>query len=183
MSEQITIDVPGVTRSAVISADGAYRYRLDRRWRAGAAVAWVMLNPSTADADAEDATSRRCAAFSRSWGFGALSVVNLYALRATDPAELWLAKDPVGPENDRYIAEALTGAAVVAAWGAGARPGRITEVLALHAATPGAGRLHALAVTASGQPRHPLYLRASLTPVPWGPDAVHGGARGGPGVS
>lgn len=107
MTEQQTLDLGEVAlaRSAVISEDGLYRYRLDRRWGYGPRVAWIMLNPSTADSEAEDATSRRVQAFSRRWGFSALTVVNLYAWRATDPTDLWTAQDPVGPENDRHIAE------------------------------------------------------------------------------
>jgi hypothetical protein len=170
MSEQLAFDVAefAETRSAVISDDGQYRYRLDRRWGYGPRAAWVMLNPSTADAEQDDATIRRIRAFSQAWGFSALTVVNLYAWRATDPAELWTAADPVGPDNDRHIVEACVTSHVIAAWGAHARLDRIREVLAL----PGMDRLKALALTQSGQPRHPLYLRGNLKPEPWvNPDA------------
>lgn len=165
MLEQLTLDLDASapTWAAVISPCGRYRYRLDRRWAAGPPIVWIMLNPSTADSSTDDPTIRRIRAFSQVWGFGALTVVNLYAWRATDPRELWQALDPVGPENDRYLAEAVSGVEVVAAWGANARPDRITEVLAL----PGMGRVQALKVTKAGQPRHPLYLRSDLTPRPW----------------
>jgi hypothetical protein len=169
MLEQLTLDPDpdpdafAPTRSAVISEDGLYRYRLDRRWADSPSIVWLMLNPSTADAEAEDATSRRVQAFSRAWGFGALTIVNLYAYRATDPHALWLAADPVGQENDAYLAEACAQSDVIAAWGANARPDRIAEVLAL----PGMARVQALEVTKAGQPRHPLYLRGDLTPQPW----------------
>lgn len=170
MLEQLTLDLDASapTQSAVISPCGRYRYRLDRRWSDGPRVTWVMLNPSTADAEVEDATSRRVQAFSRGWGFGGLTIVNLYAYRATDPAELWRTADPAGPENDAYLVEACTQSDVVAAWGANARADRIAEVLAL----PGMGRLQALEVTKAGQPKHPLYLRGDLVPFPWrNPDA------------
>jgi hypothetical protein len=169
MPEQQTLDLAafGAQRSAVISDCGLYRYRLDRRWAPGPTVAWIMLNPSTADADTDDPTLRRILAFSRGWGFGALRVVNLYAYRATEPADLWRAADPVGPDNDRHIAAAVSCVEVVAAWGANARPDRIAAVLALIARAPGAGRVHALAVTKSGQPRHPLYLAGSLEMQRW----------------
>lgn len=166
MTEQLAFDVPGFrdARSAVLSPCGRYRYRLGRRWAHGRTVAWVLLNPSTADGEQDDATLRRLTAFSRAWGYGALTVVNLYAWRSTDPAGLWSAGDPVGPDNDRHLVEAVEGADLtVAGWGTNARPERIAAVLAL----PGLGRMTALAVTGAGQPRHPLYLRGDLKPAPW----------------
>jgi len=169
MSEQQTLDLApfDAERSAVISNDGLYRYRLDRRWASGPTVAWVMLNPSTADADADDPTLRRISAFSRGWGFGRLIVANLYALRTTDPAQLWTATDPVGPDNGAHIAGAVSCHEVVAAWGVNAKPGRVAEVLAVIGRQPGAGRVRALGTTKSGAPKHPLYLRGDLTPQPW----------------
>lgn len=174
MTEQQTLDLApfGADRSAVISDDGLHRYRLDRRWASGPTVAWIMLNPSTADGEADDATLKRVTAFSRSWGFGALRVVNLYAYRATEPADLWKAPDPVGPDNDRHITRAVSRVEIVAAWGANARAHRVAAVLEVLAKAPGAGRVHALAVTKAGQPRHPLYLRGNLVMQRWGmPDA------------
>jgi hypothetical protein len=172
--DQLALDVGvyAARRSALISDDGLYRYRLDRRWSPGPTVAWVMLNPSAADADTDDATLRRATAFSRSWGFGALRVVNLYAYRATEPAELWKAAEPVGPDNDRHITRAVSCVEIVAAWGANARPDRVAAVLEVLAKAPGAGRVHALATTKAGQPRHPLYLRGDLVMQRWeAPDA------------
>ena len=165
MPDQLALDFGEATasRSAVISSDGLYRYRLDRRWGYGARVVWIMLNPSTADAEQDDASIRRITGFSRGWGFSALTVVNLYGWRATDPTDLWSAADPVGPDNDRHIAEVCATSHVIAAWGANARPDRISAVLAL----PAMDGLKALAVTKTGQPRHPLYLRGDLTPQPW----------------
>jgi hypothetical protein len=174
MADQLALDVAGFesARSAVISGDGLYRYRLERRWSPGPTVAWIMLNPSTADGEADDATLKRVTAFSRSWGFGALRVVNLYAYRATEPADLWKAADPVGPDNDRHIARAVSCVEIVAAWGANARADRIAAVLEVLAKAPGAGRVHALATTKAGQPRHPLYLRGDLAMQRWSaPDA------------
>lgn len=157
---------PAVRRTAVISECGQYRYLLTRAWDETLPNAtFVMLNPSTADATVDDPTIRRCVGFARTWGCGSLAVVNLYAYRATDPNELDAAPDPVGPDNDSYLTAAacVSGSLLIGAWGAHARSERITQVLAL----PGMHRLTALAVTRGGQPRHPLYLRADLTPEPW----------------
>jgi len=144
-----------VLRTALFSPCGRFRYLLSRRWDTGrGTVLWIMLNPSTADAERDDPTIRRCIGFSRLWGFGAMEAVNLFALRATDPRELGRADDPVGPLNDRHIADAAAGAAaVIAAWGAhplaASRTGEVRPLLP--------GSVRCLGRTASGAPRHPLY--------------------------
>lgn len=151
-------------REAELSADHKYRYRLSRVWLDGPRVTFIMLNPSTADDQIDDPTIRRCINFAKNWGYGGLNVVNLYALRATDPFELWKAEDPIGPENERYLAEAArSGELLVAAWGAHAKKERAREVAML----PGFEKLTCLRVTKDGAPSHPLYLRRSLTPIPW----------------
>lgn len=155
-----------VHRSADISSCGRYRYSLGRRWAVGPTVAFVMLNPSTADAYQDDATLRRITAFAKAWGYGALIVGNLYAYRATNPADLWKTADPVGPDNNQHLIRIVKHCdRVIAAWGAHARPDRIAEVLALL----GMNGLEALALTKDGQPRHPLRLPGNLTPQPWNP--------------
>lgn len=157
-----------VTSAAVLSPCGRYRYRLERRWSDAPPACWVMLNPSTADAEVDDATIRRCMAFARAWNRGGIIVHNLYALRATDPRDLWAADDPVGPDNDDHLAHVASYACtrslpIIAAWGANARPDRVASVLAF----PYMADLLALGVTKSGAPRHPLYLRSDCTPQPW----------------
>lgn len=131
---------------------------------------WIMLNPSTADETQDDPTIRRVRAFTQRLGFTGFTVVNLYAMRATDPRDLWTATDPVGPDNDATINdEAFTaytdGSPIIAAWGANAKPERIAEVLALPFVAR--GDVRCLGVTASGAPRHPLYLPKSAECVPW----------------
>ena len=94
--------------AAVLSPCGAYRYLLTRRFGPGKKLAtFVMLNPSTADAERDDATIRKCVGFARSWGCAGLQVVNLFAFRATDPTDLRMADDPVGPENDVWLGRAI----------------------------------------------------------------------------
>lgn len=75
---------PEVQRHAELSSDRLYRYRLSRIWADGPRATFVMLNPSTADENKDDPTLRRCMGFARQWGLGGLSIVNLYALRATN---------------------------------------------------------------------------------------------------
>ncbi len=145
--------------TASFSPDGVYRYRLLRRWSRGGRVLWVMLNPSTADAQRDDPTIRRCIGFSRAWGFGGMEVVNLYALRATDPAVLRGHPDPVGRDNDAHIrAGPRSAAMVVAAWGASCTDeARIVRVLAMLGE-----KVWCLGLTRGGMPRHPLYAPRSV---------------------
>lgn len=166
-------NVVPISSYARISEDGVYRYTLGRRWtqdlESGAAV-FVMLNPSTADANKDDPTIRRCIGFAKALGCGGLHVVNLYAFRATKPADLWRADYPIGPDNDEVLRETFTAAAhedrpVIAAWGANAPEARATFVseMAREAGAP----LLALGLTKDGAPRHPLYLSAAAVPTYW----------------
>lgn len=157
--------------TAVFSGCGTYRYLLTRRWGAGPVVTFVMLNPSTADEQVLDPTVRRCIGFAQREGGGALQVVNLFALRSTDPRVLYDHADPVGPGNDDHIGEAAARSAVViAGWGVhGALAGRgaaVRRLLAQRAAVHHLGLTKA--GTRPGQPRHPLYLPAAAALTRWG---------------
>jgi hypothetical protein len=126
-----------------------------------------MLNPSKADHVENDPTVRRCIGFAEAWGYGGVDVVNIFALRSTDPLELYGHDDPIGPENDAAILSAAAGAArVVAAWGHhGALRHRGSDVLRL---IERSGRtVECLGMTKDGYPRHPLYIRGSVEPVPY----------------
>jgi hypothetical protein len=150
-------------KSAVISACGRYRYHLGRRWADGPTLPFVMLNPSTADATIDDPTIRRCMGFARDRGFGSIAVVNIFALRATDPADMRAHPSPIGDENDAYLAAAFAlavreGAPIIAAWGVHGvfrDRGRQVAAFAKSAGAP----LQCLGVTKEGHPRHPLYVR------------------------
>ena len=151
-------------RGAEFSPCRRYRYALLRAWKPEAGFAmFVGLNPSTADEATDDPTIRRCVAFARAWGYGALCMMNLFAYRATQPADMLGQDDPVGPENNEYLLRmALQAEVVVAAWGVhGTHGGRHNVVRAL---LPG---LHYLRLTKDGHPGHPLYLPATLRPVAW----------------
>ena len=130
----------------------------------GGPVGFVMLNPSTADAERDDPTIRRVRGLARGLGYGRVVVANLYALRATDPKALRTHPDPVGPEGDRHLA-ALAGEVpdIVCAWGVHAAPERARAVAALLGAA--GARLWHLGLTKAGAPRHPLYVRRDVAPA------------------
>lgn len=141
-------------KTAVLSECGRYRYHLSRSWGSGfRRVCWIMLNPSTADADVDDATIRKCIGFTQRWGYDGLEVVNLFALRSTDPKVLKTsAIDPVGPLNNDAILETVDRCdKVVGAWGAGGSLGGRNH--AVSAIVP--GTIFALGFTQNMQPRHP----------------------------
>jgi hypothetical protein len=156
------------TSSAVISPDGVYRYQLRRQWGDDLTCGFVMLNPSTADADVDDPTIRRCLGFARGWGYDALIVVNLFALRATDPKRLKTHPDPIG-DNDRHIAAAVREMdMVICAWGAhplaAKRATKVETILRRYRACP---EICCLGKTRDGAPRHPLYVKGDVHPVPF----------------
>lgn len=171
-------DLVGGTSAAVFdSPRREYRYLLTRVWDYGLPPAvFFMLNPSTAGADADDATIRRLASppngFARRWGKGGVIVVNLFALCSTDPARLRTHHDPVGRYNAVFVRQAVQQTnLVVCAWGAaGVLAGRGVEMArALHTAGV---RLKALGFTSTGQPRHPLYVPGDAELVDYVPEPV-----------
>lgn len=159
------------TGDAILSPCGTYRYLLQRNWDVERqAVCFVMLNPSTADAEQDDPTVSRCIERARRLGFGQLEVVNLFALRSTDPRALKSHADPIGPENDEAILQSASVCQmVICAWGGdGLLKGRSAKVLKMLA--DNGIQPHALKVSPkTGQPHHPLYLPYELQPTPFAP--------------
>lgn len=147
--------------------DGDYRYALGRGAR-GPLVAWVMLNPSTADAMRDDPTVRKVRTFTKiltGCRVSRLVVVNLYALRSTSPKGLHRGGDVVGPMNTIALGDAIGLADhVVAAWGAHKGPAHEGHVVRfMEMARRREKTVRCLGRSADGSPRHPLML-AYATP-------------------
>ena len=153
-----------IERAAVISACGAYRYSLTRKWSDAPLLPFVMLNPSTADAKEDDPTIRRCIGFARREGAGGLIVANLYALRSPSPEALWAARDPIGPRelaNARWPRRASGRSVAPHHLRVGrAGPTRSNRRRAADVSNASGARLACLGRTQRGAPRHPLYVRA-----------------------
>lgn len=161
-------------RSATFANDGMFRNTLLRMWDPSLPrVVFIMLNPSTADAEKDDQTIRTLIAFAQLWGYGSLMVVNLFTLRATDPKEMKKHPCPQGPDCERSIEEALDHPSTtlcVLAWGQhGSHLGQDRKILDLimsrkwrwHMGVKCFGR------TKAGFPKHPLYLRRDTKLEDW----------------
>lgn len=173
-------DLVGGLATAVLDAGAppVYRYLLTRIWDPTAPLAcWVMLNPSTATAQHTDHTLRRVVSFTQAFGCGGLAIVNLFALRSTQPDRLLPHPDPVGPHGDRFLRHATTTAAstggpVIAAWGSwGNRPQLHARTKAVTALLRSAGHvpqcLGTTTDTSGRQPLHPLMLNGDTTLRPY----------------
>jgi len=145
----------GIWRGADFSSCRNYRYTLKRTWDFDKGrILFILLNPSTADEKHDDPTNRRGIGFAKLWGYGSIVFCNLFAYRTPHPTELKKAKNPVGPDNDKWILkEAASADLIVAAWGNhGNFMERNEEVKKL------VSDMKHLGLTKSGDPKHILYL-------------------------
>jgi len=147
-------------KTATFSPSRKYRYTLWRRWNEGPYAMFIGLNPSTADETTDDPTVRRCIRFARDWGYGAMYMMNIFAIRATNPKVMLNDPEPIGPDNDYWLRTVgRVAAIIVAAWGThGRHMDRGKAVLHLFS------DVHCLKLTKDGIPGHPLYLRADSQP-------------------
>jgi hypothetical protein len=154
---------------ARFSGCGLYRWWLLRRWDpALPSLLFIGLNPSMADGRRDDPTLRRLVGLARGWGFGSLEVLNLYSRISVSPVALRRLADPVGPATDLWLQRRLAlqpQAPVWAGWGSGGSlaSGRLAQLAPLLRPR----RLQAVGVTATGHPRHPLYVPATAVLRPW----------------
>lgn len=169
--------------TAIISECGRHRYRLTRTVAGTVAelklgrVLFVMLNPSVADASANDATIRKCLGFSRRWGYRELEVVNLYSFRATKPRDLWASGEQNTLISDQHILQAVSDAdRVVLAWGQ--QPKARLRALAVERLLRGAilpagdEQLWCIggpvkSAMKPDYPRHPVMITYELPLLPW----------------
>lgn len=150
-----------VSKGAVISVCGKYRYSLIRTYTSNPVEPFVLfigLNPSIADSNIDDPTLRRCLGFMEDWNLKSLKMVNLFAFRATDPREMIAQTNPTGLSNDLMILHEIKQAAkIVICWGnKGSHLDRDKEVLEILKQYQ--DKVFSFGETKTGQPKHPLYL-------------------------
>lgn len=107
-----------IKSSAVFSDNEKYRYLLTREWDTKKPWATViMLNPSTADMLKYDKTVMNVNNFLIDKGYGAMTIVNLFAYRSTNPKELRNRDEEYEKLNDDYLIEAFEKAdVIIVAW-------------------------------------------------------------------
>lgn len=162
---------PQVTSGAILSPDRVYRYHLWRAWDdCRPVMAFIMMNPSTADETEDDATIKRCIGFARREGCGGISVRNVFALRATNPNALLVHPDPFGPENEEHLLAAGRASIMtqlVVAWGNRQGGKRLDHYYKKASVILVGQSPYCLGVTKNGEPRHPLYLANNTPLVRW----------------
>lgn len=161
-------------RSAILSGCGLYRYRLERHGLDGAgAVAWIMVNPSTADASQDDPTIRKVIGFTNRLGGGWAIVGNVFGYRATDIKALGGVADPHGPDNDAHLREIVEAAnTVIVGWGPTSKlPPRLRHryMRVVRIAAEVGIPLMCLGTAQDGHPRHPLMVAYDTPLVEWSP--------------
>ena len=153
--------------------DGRYRYSLHRRWSyAGPPLVYLMLNPSTADGLHDDPTIESCVRIAKGSGYGAITVVNLFAIRSTNPIMLADFPDPIGPLNDKTVKEKTDRMDVCMGWGT-YRPNtrewmrrhgiwiRLDPIWTTVHLVAESARIYYTKLSGDGRPYHPLYQKAS----------------------
>lgn len=152
-------------KGAVISNNKKYRYSLRRIWDdSKPKIMFIMLNPSTADADLDDPTIRRCIGFAKSWGYGGIHIGNLFAYRSTNPKNLLSEKDPIGKHNKVFLdSMSMACEKVVCAWGNSLIVNTLFKKTGKdYLPLKGIKNLHYIDLCNDGTPKHPLYLKSDL---------------------
>ena len=139
-----------------------YRYTLWRVWdESKPLVMFLGLNPSTADEIKNDPTVTRCINYAKSWNYGGMYMMNIFAFRTTYPIELKKALEPIGKENNYWIEKISKNVdKCIGAWG--------NDGLFLNRSDyikQNVNNLYCLKINHSGEPSHPLYLKSTLKPI------------------
>lgn len=140
-----------------------YRYALWRIWdKSKPLVMFIGLNPSTANETKSDPTITRVVQFAKNWGYGGVYMMNLFGLVSPYPEDLKNVKDAIG-ENTPWLEHVSKKCSqVIFAWGnfkeAEERSRAVKKMF------PDA---MALQINKNGSPKHPLYCKGDLTPIPY----------------
>lgn len=155
-------------KAATLSKCGKMRWNLRRWWHEDSRVCWVMLNPSTADAEIDDPTLKRCMHFSKAWGYGGLIITNLYPYRSPSPPECrrWAARDHKYSDllvrkqlirnQKEVLAACQTSDIIVAAWGNQPWAAKWSVHMLTQIQKNTDKPIYCLGTTQNGNPKHPM---------------------------
>ncbi len=166
----------GKLGTAIFSDCRRYRYLLERPLltsgdlKLAKNINFIMLNPSIATADTNDPTVAKCCQYAMASGGTHLTVINIFAWRSTDPDELKLSEDPIGPDNNQIIIDTVKNSYMtICGWGNHGKllnrgPSLVNMLLEMNL-----DRLFSLKINTKGgmSPGHPLYLSLALKPQRW----------------
>lgn len=150
---------------AIFSDCRKYRYVLWRVWdESRPMIAFVGLNPSTANESKNDPTIRRVISMAKGWGYGGVYMLNFFAIVTPCPEELAKTDDQIG-DNDRYLEEYLAKSEkIVMAYGsfkeAKERAQQVIKMIE---------NCFALHINKDGSPKHPLYVKSDTKLIPYTP--------------
>ncbi|MBU7436480.1 DUF1643 domain-containing protein [Paraburkholderia fungorum] len=158
--------------SAILSDCGTYRYFLERILaESGITVAFLGVNPATAEADISDQTDMKWRGFARLMGARRYIAGNPFAYRSVDVSDLARAPDPVGPDNDQYLRWIIEQAdRLVPCWGSRTKlpkPLRSRLDVVRDMIFDSGKEIRIFGLTASGDPKHPLMLGYNTPLVEW----------------
>lgn len=151
-------------KGAEFSRDGLCRFSLWRIWdESKPFVMFVGLNPSTANADRDDATIRRVRSIAKNIGYGGVYMCNCFSYISTNPKMLQGETLDAIMMNGQIISRIAEKCKdVIFAWGNFdiVRDRGVDKLLAER--FPNALALH---INKNGSPKHPLYCKTDIQPV------------------
>lgn len=170
------LPIPWTPNGAIFSPDREHRYLLWRVWDSSLPpIAFIGLNPSTADEIINDRTVSRCIDYAHRWGAGGLLMLNIFGYRSTYPKDLYTHPEPIGSEMDAYLLATIEQVPlVVSACGThGKYLDRWQQVMSLLQAHctylqqqgKPVPKLCYLDRNQDGTPKHPLYQKADRLPI------------------
>ena len=149
---------------ADFSTCGKYRYSLWRIWdKSKPLVMFIGLNPSTANATSDDPTIRRVKSIAANLGYGGVYMMNCFPYISTDPKKLVSSGGTL--VNDiklKEVSEKCTD--IIFAWGNFEIVRMMGIDYILSNKFPNAKALH---INKNGSPKHPLYCKSDIKPVPF----------------
>lgn len=147
---------------AVFSFDKKYRYILGRKWSNKGKCLFILLNPSTADAFKLDPTITRAYNLSKKLGLGELIILNIFAIRGSNPEIIKKVSDPIGPLNNYYIKKYVKKSdLIILGWGNhGKINNRSKEIIDIIKKVK--KEIYVLDINKNGEPKHPLYIKSDI---------------------